>query len=300
MRLVYACVLAFVVACGRNPGASVAEPQASAESAGRQATPRFEPTAFSVQVHGHGRPVILIPGLGCPSSVWNGTVDHLHQLHGYQTHVLTLAGFAGKPRIERPLLETTVDELARYIRDRRLVAPVIIGHSLGGFVAFWLAAREPGLVGPTVVVDAGAGDGADDAAAAAQARDQWRDASDEEFAQRVKGVFGQMAVKRDRLEPVIAEVARSDRRAIGDAVYELSVTTVRDQLGKIRAPVLLVLADGGLKDSFRRQAEGVPHREVAVIPNTGHFVMLDDPEAFFSRIDDFLTRHERLASNRAD
>lgn len=298
MRLVYACVLAVVVACGRNPAASFAERQASAESAAQRVTPAFEPTAFSVEVHGHGRPVILIPGLGCPGSVWQDTVAHLGDERGYQTHVLTLAGFAGKPRIDGPLLRTTVDELVRYIRDRRLGAPVIIGHSLGGSVALWLAAREPALVGPTVVVDAGAGDGADDPAAATQARDLWREASDEEFAQRVKDMFGQMAVKRDRLEPVIADVARSDRRAIGDAVYELSVTTVRDQLGKIRAPVLLVLADGRLKDSFRRQAEGVPHREVAVIANTGHFVMLDEPEAFFARIDDFLTRHERLASNR--
>jgi pimeloyl-ACP methyl ester carboxylesterase len=90
--------------------------------------------------------VILIPGLGCPASVWRDTVAHLHGL-GYQTHALTLAGFAGKPRIDRPLARTTVEELAQYIRDRHLVAPVVIGHSLGGTLAYWLAAREPGLVG---------------------------------------------------------------------------------------------------------------------------------------------------------
>jgi N-formylmaleamate deformylase len=260
----------------------------------------FQPTAFSVEVNGHGRPVILIPGLGCPGSVWRDTVRHLR---GYETHTLTLAGFAGKPRIDQPLMRTTVDELSRYIRDRHLASPVIIGHSLGGSIAYWLAAREPRLVGPTIVVDAGAGgetgDRHDRAAAATQLRDQWRDASDRQFAQRIKEAFSQMSVQPGRMDPVIAEVSRSDRRAIGDAVYELSLTTVRDDLGKIRAPVLLVLADDSPRQDYRRQVEDVLDHEVVAIANTGHFVMLDAPDAFFAAVDDFLDKHTRLAANRA-
>lgn len=253
----------------------------------------FTPTAFSVEVRGRsGRPVILIPGLGCPASVWRDTVAHLHHL-GYQTHALTLAGFAGKPRIDRPLARTTVEELARYIRDRHLVSPVVIGHSLGGTLAYWLAAREPGLVGAMVIIDAGPP--AAEAAPAAQARDVWREASDEQFARQIKEMFGHMAVKPERLAPLLPEIARSDRRAIGDVVYELSVTAVRDELPRIRAPVLLVLADGELKDDFRAQARGVRDHEIVVVPGTGHFVMLDDPAAFFAVVDDFLINHPRGA-----
>jgi pimeloyl-ACP methyl ester carboxylesterase len=303
MRLSLASLLA-VAACGRTPVPFTAENRtggevaasAAAAPAHAAATRAFEPTAFSVEVRGHGRPVILIPGLGCPSSVWTATAAHLD---GYEVHALQLAGFAGKPRIDGPLARTTVEELARYIRDRHLVSPVIIGHSLGGFVAYWLAAREPELVGPTIVVDAGAqlsiGDGDNQAAAAAQVRAMWRDAGDQQFAQQVRDVFGQMSAKPERLAPMLAEVARSDRRAIGDAIYELSVTTVRDQLGKIRAPVLLVLADGSLQDSFRRQAETVRDREVIVVPGAGHFVMLDEPDAFFAAVDGFLARHGQVA-----
>src|SRR5215813_13639821 len=144
------CLLA-LAACGCESPAD-----ASARTGGVPG-PRsgFTPHAFSVEVRGSGRPVILIPGLGCPASVWRDTVAHLHGL-GYQTHTLTLAGFAGKPRIDQPLARTTVEELARYIRDRHLVSPVVIGHSLGGTLAYWLAAREPGLVGAMIIIDAGA------------------------------------------------------------------------------------------------------------------------------------------------
>ncbi|HZJ71843.1 MAG TPA: hypothetical protein VFF36_13000, partial [Planctomycetota bacterium] len=53
----------------------------------------FKPVAFSARVTGRGRPVIFIPGLGCPGAVWDDTVDQLGDQ--IETHVLTLAGFAG-------------------------------------------------------------------------------------------------------------------------------------------------------------------------------------------------------------
>ena len=289
MRLAFVALLS-IAACGGEAAIVSTENHVGAAAQRAAGTARFEPTAFAVAVHGRGRPVILIPGLGCPSSVWTETVKHLR---GYQTHELTLAGFAGQPRIEGPLMRTAVDELAHYIRDRGLVAPVIIGHSLGGFVAYWLAAREPGLIGPTIVVDAGAAAAADDRDTAEQARRIWRDASDAQFERQVAASFGQMSVRPERLAPLLVEIARSDRRAIGDAIYELSVTTVHDQLSRIRAPVLLVLADGGLQARFRREAEAIRDHEVVVVPETGHFVMLDDPAAFFAVVDHFLAHHDR-------
>ena len=42
------------------------------------ANPKFKPVAFSDEVKGSGgRPIILIPGLGCPGSVWDETVAFL-------------------------------------------------------------------------------------------------------------------------------------------------------------------------------------------------------------------------------
>ena len=261
-------------------------------AAAERANPAFHPRAFSVEIHGRGRPVILIPGLGCPGSMWRGTIAHMH---GYQTHALTLAGFAGQPRIDAPLIKTTVDELARYIRAHHLGHPVIIGHSLGGFVALSLAARHPELVGPVVVADAGAAGGTVDEDTARTARSYWRDASDAQFTRRIKEMFGQMSAHPERLAPLLGEIARSDRRAIGDAVYELSITTVGDDLARIRVPVLIVLADSPLQGEFRRQASAIREHRVVVLRGTRHFVMLDEPEGFFAAVDDFLEEHSPVA-----
>lgn len=96
--------------------------------------------SFTVDVQGHGRPVILIPGLACSAEVWNGTVEHLTS-EGFETHALTLAGFGGTPPIHSgDYLKTFRDDLAAYIRQNKLDHPVVIGHSLGGFLALWFAA----------------------------------------------------------------------------------------------------------------------------------------------------------------
>lgn len=292
MRLVVARLVGCLVACLIACLIVVAACGAPVTATGR-ANHAFVPSAFSVEVHGRGRPVILIPGLGCPSSVWRDTVNHLR---GYQTHALTLAGFAGTPRIDAPLIKTTVDELIRYIRAHHLAHPVIIGHSLGGFVAYALAARAPALVGAVVVVDAGAAGGTAEEDAARAARAFWRDASDAQFARRIKEQFGQMSNRPERLAPLLTEIAKSDRRAIGDAVYELAVTTVGDDLARIRAPVLVVLADGSLQHEYRRQARLIHEHQVVVLPRTGHFVMLDDPDGFLDAVDDFLEDHSQVAS----
>jgi hypothetical protein len=91
-------VLLVVAACGGAPPPAATSAGATA-SAGPTRPAAFTPTSFGVEVSGAGRPVILIPGLGCPGSIWQATVAHLAP--AAQVHVLTLAGFAGRPRSTR-------------------------------------------------------------------------------------------------------------------------------------------------------------------------------------------------------
>jgi pimeloyl-ACP methyl ester carboxylesterase len=109
------------------------------------------PAWFRVEIYGHGRPMILIPGYSSSGDTWKSTVVHFQ--HEYTCHVLTLAGFAGVPPVPTPLLSTVRNDLAAYITRNHLEKPVIIGHSLGGTLALELASRSPELIGPLVIVD---------------------------------------------------------------------------------------------------------------------------------------------------
>src|SRR5437016_6014437 len=117
-------IAAALAACGG--GAPDERPTLPRRQASRdepfEAPEGFEPVAFSVRVSGHGRPIIFIPGLGCPGAVWDETVAHLGD--DYQAHVLTLSGFAGRDAIDEPLSAAVRRDLTRYIRSRHLRDPI--------------------------------------------------------------------------------------------------------------------------------------------------------------------------------
>ncbi|MBC7978522.1 MAG: alpha/beta hydrolase [Myxococcales bacterium] len=251
----------------------------------------FQPTAFGVTVTGRGRPVILIPCLGCPGTIWNPTVGHLGA--SVQTHVLTLSGFAGRPPIDKPLIATARAELAVYIRDRQLDHPIVIGHSLGGFLVYWLAATEPDLVGPVVTVDAPpaliALPGALDYAA--KQRDRWKQMSAADFDDAIRTFFAPMANDPADLAPLLRDIVHSDQRSIADAFYELFATDVRPDLPKIKVPLLAIIADTEDQQPIAAQLAPIAGHETVVLPRTKHMVMLDDAAAFYRAIDAFIAAH---------
>ena len=68
-------------------------------------------------------------------------------------------------------------------------------------------------------------------------------------------------------------------------------TDITDKLDEISVPLLLVLADGGLQNSYKKQASGIEDREVVVLPRTRHFVWLDDPAGFAKVVGAFIAKH---------
>jgi N-formylmaleamate deformylase len=281
MKLASIALLA--AACGGTTPAPTAPTTPPAEVVA------FTPTSFVADVKGHGRAVILIPGLGSPGAVWDDTVAHW--AGKYETHVLTLAGFAGRPPIDAPLSATVKDELAKYIAARKLDHPIVIGHSMGGFIAYWLAATAPELVGPVVIVDGAPnrpGDPAEKERNGRQFRDQILAAPEAEFLATSHQILASMSAHPERLERFQPAIDKSDRKAFASAFYELMTTDLEPMLPKITAPVLVVLADAAIGKAITEMDKAIPHHRVETIAGTKHFVMIDDPEAFYRVVDAFL------------
>ena len=263
------------------------------------------PPSFEVEVHGAGSPVLLIPGLSCSGEVWDETVRALEGRH--EVHVLSLAGFAGRAAIEAPFLPRVRDDIVAYIQAQQLDRPAIVGHSLGGFLAFWLAASEPTLVGPIVAVDGvpflpallDAGATADSVRTmAANMKAMMASLTPEQFTLQNRMSLTRMVRASEDLERLARQAAASDRATVAQAMFELMTTDLRDGVANIESPVLLIAAGAAtptpegrarLRRSYEAQVASIPDHRVVLADGARHFIMLDSPDFFHATLTGFLT-----------
>jgi pimeloyl-ACP methyl ester carboxylesterase len=296
MRSPAAILFVFTLACASAPtpapvGAHVPAPERRTRS-------------FTVKVIGAGRPIIFIPGLACDGSVWDATVDHL--AGKFQAHVITLAGFAGSAPLDgEPLLPTARAELIEYIQRNHLERPILVGHSLGGFLAYWIAETAPALIGAAVAVDGAPNLGTlMDPTATAEAIRTRAEAftgpmatmPPEQFRAAIQGFLGRSIANTTEAARLGVAASRSDPRTVSNAMLFIFTTDLRPDLAKIQAPVLVVAADtngdvprGPLEASWRAQIDAIPRHEIVFVEHSKHFVMLDQPAAFQASLDRFLT-----------
>ncbi len=264
---------------------------------------------FKAVVTGSGPPMILIPGLACGGNVWDGTVAHFKGQ--YQIHVLTLAGFAGQPPIDGPFLDKVRDGIIKYIHDEKLDHPVVIGHSLGGMMAFWLGETDSKDLGPLIAVDglpffsALRDPATTEATAKSQAemlRGMYANLSTEDFVKNNHLFLGMMMANKTNLETVASLGDKSNPKAVGQAFYDLFTTDLRPNLKKIEPPVLLIGSYSGaadddakakVRESYESQISTVPHHKLVFSPTAMHFIQLDEPEFFYKQVELFLKENKK-------
>jgi pimeloyl-ACP methyl ester carboxylesterase len=262
--------------------------------------------AFKVDVTGTGAPIILIPGLASSGDVWDGTVAHYCGGGKHQCHVLTLAGFAGVPAIPGPLLPAVERQLSDYIAANKFNRPVIIGHSLGGFVGMKLAADHPEQVGRLVIVDSLPALGATqvptitsaqlkEMAAGMRTAMKSQDAASAEAGQL--RTLRSMITKPEDIDRALAHGKQSDRDTVIDAMAELMGSDLREDVGRIKAPTLVLGTWIAYKDYapkaaitsvYTTQYAKLAGARIEMADNARHFIMYDDPAWMYDRIDNFL------------
>lgn len=278
------------------------EAEVKAEVAGKAEAGKEE--LFSVKVAGKGPPMILIPGLSCGGHVWDGTVAHFQDR--YECHVVTLAGFAGQPAIQGPMLERIRDGLGQYIEDKGLVRPVIVGHSLGAFMSFWLGATFPDKLGPIIAVDGvpyfpglanpkATPETSRELAEGMRSMQKSQNRQQAAFSMRL--FLRPMVTDEKDFEEIAEWSVKSDRKAVGQALYELMTTDLRPLVGKIRSRVLLLGATAQvgtekqraqMEANYRAQVADIPQHEVVFAPKARHFIQMDEPEFLFAEMERFL------------
>jgi N-formylmaleamate deformylase len=264
--------------------------------------------SFEVSVYGKGKQtLIFIPGLTCPGEVWQETVDQFK--HNYTCHVISLPGFGYKaPVTHTEYLKSMRDELIAYIKSNKLNQPVLVGHSLGGFISLWIASVEPTLVNKLIVVDAlpffpaiqnPSATVESVKPMAENMRKMMAGATPEQVKQNQQFFLSAMATEKDKLELISKWGIESHQPTVAQAMYEMQTIDLRKEIASVKAKVLVLGAWIAYKDygitrestmkNFTDQYQLVKHKDIRLSNTAKHFIMYDDPTWFIAQINEFLT-----------
>lgn len=263
---------------------------------------------------GTGPDVVLIPGLSTPRAVWEPTAVRLKTK--YRLHIVQIRGFGDEAgaNAEGPVLEPMMAEVADYIADcitgHGRPAPAIVGHSMGGLTGLMIATRRPEAVGRLMIVDAVPFIGTIFFPGATV--DMMKPQAETMVAAMRKQLaggwpsgpvtdpgeaspMGRMSNSAAGRIQVTEWTRASDPRVIAQVFYEVMITDLRPDLGKVKAPVTLLYAqdDGAMpaamaKATFEPQYAGLADFRPQMVPGSRHFIMLDQPDAFAAAVDKFL------------
>lgn len=265
---------------------------------------------LKVEVVGTGRPVLMVPGLNSAGETWSETCAAL-QVDKVQCHIVTLPGFAGQPSApdasKDAWLDDMRDRLLAYADARKLRHAVVMGHSLGGFLALQMAIKQPERFERVVIVDALSFLGAvrnpalkaSDVKPMAEAMRKQMLAQDEAgYRAGVSANLKGMARDPRRVETLTAWGNASDRNVTAQAMFEMMTIDLRDELARIRVPTLVLGAwaayapYGSTKEStaaiYKAQYARLEGVRIEMSDAGYHFLMWDDPQWLQSQVRGFI------------
>ncbi len=250
---------------------------------------------IDVTISGKGDPILLIPGFTVPGDAWEETVKHLES--NYECHVVTLAGFGGLEPIEFPWLPKVNQALESYIKDNKLNEVTVIGHSLGGTIATWLASREHHRIKRIILVDALPAAGAlmipnyDPKALAYESpfNTQQLSMSPENFEQMATGMSQGMSLNKEAQNKIKDWIINSDRKTYVYGYTDYLKLDMREDLKHISIPVSIIAAEQPfgktmVTQTYSDQYSKLSKFDLIIAENAAHFVMFDKPEWFNDQI----------------
>jgi pimeloyl-ACP methyl ester carboxylesterase len=216
-------------------------------------------------------------------------------------------GRSSRPALETCTLERMADDVAAFCERLGIERPVVLGHSAGGFVAMHLALRHPDRLGALVLCSSSptlapmhdpapppslAARGGDEAAAIATQmfRGDISPAVLEGFARLVAPHYAgpTHADVPARLFPLSSMNVELVRYFFSELAPHYDV---RDRLGEIAAPTLVVVGDHDWvcpPIGSRTIASRLPRATLVELPGVGHFPFAEAPDAFRTALRGFL------------
>jgi pimeloyl-ACP methyl ester carboxylesterase len=250
---------------------------------------------------GKGYPIIFIHGFCETHEIWDGLTTGLSQK--FEVFSIDLPGFGDSPALASPF---SINEIAQTVFEwillQKIQKPVIVGHSLGGYVALAMAKNHSEKFAGLGLIQSTAFPDTDEKKINRNRVIEFVNThgTDPFIDTFVPGLFF------DKHHPAIPEVDRIARRTSKETLLNYTAL-MRDRpssidfIGKTNCPLLVV---GGDKDSIIpteitfEHGRLAPLSEVFLLKDVGHMAMFENPGETQRLIELFVGKAGRFCSER--
>lgn len=236
---------------------------------------------------GEGPTIVLLHGAGDQAGAWSKMVPDL--LRGYRVVIPDLAGHSeSSPAGGEPLRVGTILNGLKAVLDREPTkAPcILVGNSLGGWVAMLYALNEPGRVARLVIVNGGALRG--------EREDLTLTPSNREQARRLMDALrdpGSLRVPDFVLDDMIQQARTGPIGRLAATADDMQDYLLEGRLRDLSVPVDFLWGESDKLftiDYARRMASQLPASRLTLIPRCGHVPQQECPSSFSAALQKLL------------
>lgn len=248
-----------------------------------------------VEIIGQGQPLVMLHGWGMHSGVWQPLIKRLSAQ--YMLYLVDLPGMGNSRPIEPYHLHALADEVAQVIPG----VSDVLGWSLGGLIAQRIALNQPDrirrliLVGstPCFVNKAGWDAGID-----STNFESFANAVNSDYKATILQFLTLQCMKSDDARSTLKQLRASfetrptpTQTTLQRALQVLLETDLRDEVGSIRKPTLLIHGDRDTLAPVQAahwMMQHLPHGFLRVISGSAHAPFLSHSEQFITALNQFL------------
>ena len=243
---------------------------------------------------GVGDPVLFLHGLGGSRTSWEPQLAGLGD--AFRCIAWDMPGYGASAPAAPLTFAAIADSAARLLDAAGVQRAHLVGESFGGMHALHTALRHPNRVGRLVLANTSPAFGLDgtdpDAWRATRLEPLDAGLSPADMAEDVLTSIAGPGLSPDLLAMRVAGFARIPADGLRAAVECLPSHDVRDRLGEIGSPALVIAGelDGETPVAYSRiLADGLPRAELVVLAGVGHLAVTEAPGAVNRLVRDFLS-----------
>lgn len=252
---------------------------------------------------GSGRPLLMIHGASQDTLSWHDNIQHFAK--SYRVLAIDLPGH-GKSELVNRRPTTTTEEFAdhvwKFIEQKQLRDPILVGHSLGAGISIMTAIAHPDVVSGVVAVCGGAAfRGATGVSYQPDVLRNTQINATDWLETIFHSVLGRTTPLDRRREMAFDATRCSPYVAYADLLTYSSLN-LYESLHRIRTPIFYIVGEDDwsttpemARSTSQRLAElGVP-TEFNELKGIGHIPHWEQPDVFNAMLDGVLVRLENAA-----